>query len=228
MTTTSPAPARLAPAAGPRRPVSNKPWVWRVQSVLSAYLPLLLLVFLAAGTSWLIKNSPQPEEEVAEAPPRHEPDYSMQGLVLQRFDPKGAMRVEVQGREMRHYPDTDTVEIDGVHLRSIAQDGSVLLATAKRAVGNADGSEMQLQGDVNLQRLAPGQQRASLEIRGEFLHAFLQAEQLRSHLPVRVNYGSTQLQLQNFEYDNLKGRLTFKGPSTAHLAPPAAARAKRP
>lgn len=216
--------ARLAPAAGPRRPVSNKPWVWRVQSVLSAYLPLLLMVFLAAGTSWLIKNSPQPEEEVAEAPPRHEPDYSMQGFGLQRFDPEGRMRIEVQGREMRHYPDTDTVEIDGVRLRSLGQDGSVTLASAKRAVGNADGSEMQLQGDVTLQRIAPGQQRVGLEIRGEFLHAFLHTEQLRSHLPVRVNYGNTELQLQNFEYDNLKGRLTFKGRSTARLEPPAARR----
>jgi len=216
--------ARLGPAAGPRRPVSNKPWVWRVQSVLSAYLPLLLMVFLAAGTSWLIKNSPQQEEAQAEAPPRHEPDYSMQGLVLQRFDPKGSMRVEVAGREMRHYPDTDTVEIDGVRLRAIGQDGSITLASAKRAIGNADGSEMQLLGDVTLQRQAPGQQRAALEIRGEFLHAFLRNEQLRSHLPVRVSYSNTELQLQNFEYDNLKGRLTFTGRSTARLDSPLARR----
>lgn len=213
---------RLAPAAGPRRPVSNKPWVWRLQSVLSAYLPLLLLVFLAAGTSWLIKNSPQPEDAQTEAPLKHEPDYSMQGFGLQRFDPKGAMRVEVEGREMRHYPDTDTVEIDGVRLRSIGQDGSITVASAKRAIGNADGSEMQLLGDVTLQRMAAGQQRAGLEVRGEFLHAFLHTERLRSHLPVRVNYGNTELQLHNFEYDNLKGRLTFKGRSTARLDPPGA------
>ncbi|MDM4767130.1 LPS export ABC transporter periplasmic protein LptC [Pelomonas sp. SE-A7] len=223
--------ARLAPAAGPRRPVSNKPWVWRVQGLLSTYLPVLLMVFLAAGTSWLVKNSPQPDDGGTEAPLRHEPDYQMQGFGLQRFDPTGGLRVEVEGREMRHYPDTDTVEVDGVRLRSIGQDGSLVIATAQRAVGNGDGSEMQLMGDVLVQRYPTdgrggAQPRVGLEIRGEFLHAFLHTEQLRSHLPVRVSYGHTELQMQGFEFDNLKGRLLFKGRSTARFESSAARRSK--
>lgn len=217
----------LAPPPAPSRRRLPQSWLWRLQSLASAYLPLLLMAFLAAGTWWLVKNTPLLDGPMEPVPPRHVPDYRMQGFELQRFDAAGALRFRVEGSEMRHYPDTDTLEIDGVRLRAFAADGAMLLATARRAVGNGDGSEMQLLGDVTVQRFEPLRegglsQRPALEVRGEFLHALLSSEKLRSHLPVLLRYAGGEVRAASFEYDHLSGKLSFGGRSSARFDPPGA------
>ncbi len=224
----------LAPPlpAAAKRPV--QPWVWRLQSALFAYLPLLCMAFLAAGTWWLVKNAPKPEGETTVRAPRHEPDYQMSGFDLQRMGPDGLMRAAIAGKELRHYPDTDTLEIDGIHLRSFGADGGLIVATANRAISNGDGSEIQLLGDVHVQRYEPeatsGKLQAlpKLEVRGDFLQAFTNTEILRSHLPVRVNHAGGEMLVQNFEFNRLTARLSFSGRSQARFDPPPAGRGARP
>ncbi|CAN5270403.1 hypothetical protein BH11PSE10_BH11PSE10_18690 [soil metagenome] len=218
------APARAA--AAPRLPQS---WLWRVQSLLSAYLPLLLMAFLASGTWWLVKNTPMADGPTEAVPLRHEPDYRMRGFELQRVSPSGLLRVRIEGTEMRHYPDTDTVEIDGVRLRVLGDDGSVTLASARRALTNGDGSEMQLLGGVQLQRFqadAKGEPQAKpqLQVNGEFLLALVNQEKMRSHLPVQINYAGGEVHAQSFEYDHLRGVLNFSGRTTTRFNPPPAAK----
>ena len=58
-----------------------------------------------------------------------------------------------------------------------------------------------------------------LLMRGEFLHAFLVTERVRSHLPVQVNQGGSSLQAAAMDYDNATRRLELKGPIRAVLAP---------
>lgn len=211
--------AGLAPPPAARAARPMQPWTWRAQALLSAYLPLLLMAFLASGTWWLVKNTPLAEGPQEAVAPRHEPDYRMNGFELQRFAPDGALRVLVQGREMRHYPDTDTLEIDGVELRAFRPDGVVTRASARRALANGNGSEMQLLGEVHVRRVdAAG--HASLELQGEFLHAFLNTEVLRSHLPMQIRAAGGEIQVQAFEYDNLSGKLTFSGRSQGRFVMP--------
>ncbi|QPF76315.1 LPS export ABC transporter periplasmic protein LptC [Roseateles sp. DAIF2] len=219
----------LAPLKPPAQRRLPQTWLWRLQSLLSAYLPLLLMAFLAAGTWWLVKNTPLLDGPTEPVPPRHVPDYRMQGFELQRFDKAGTLRFRIEGSEMRHYPDTDTVEIDQVRLRAFGNDGSLTLATAKRALGNGDGSELQLLGEVTVQRFETGKdgqlaEAPRLQVQGEFLHAFLNRELLRSHLPVRLLYAGGDINARGFEYDHPSGKLSFSGRSTARIEP----RAPRP
>lgn len=214
--------ATLAPPQAPVRRHLAQSWLWRLQALASAYLPLLLMAFLAAGTWWLVKNTPLMDGPTEPVPPRHVPDYRMQGFELQRFDAAGALRFRVEGSEMRHYPDTDTLEIDGVRLRAFGLDGALTLATARRAIGNGDGSEMQLLGDVAVQRfeaLREGGLAATpaLVIRGEFLHALLDSQTLRSHLPALLHYAGGEVNAASFEYDHPSGRLSFEGRSSARF-----------
>lgn len=218
--------ATLAPpsARGRRR---IQPLVWRIQALLSAYLPLLLMAVLAGGTWWLVENTPLAEGPMEAVPPRHEPDYRMKNFELQRVGPDGKLRVRIEGGEMRHYPDTDTLEIDGIRLRAFGSDGSLTLATARRAIANSDASDVQLLGEVKVQRFdmdASGEVQAKpkLEVRGEFLQALMASETLRSHLPVQLFYAGGELQAQGFSYENLKGTLSFSGRSTSRFYPPGA------
>jgi lipopolysaccharide export system protein LptC len=207
----------LPPRSQPPRP--RQPWHWRLGQWVSAYLPLLLMALLALATWWLVQNTPRPEAPRETAAPRHEPDYSMQGFTLQRFGSDGRLRVQVQGTHMRHYPDTDTLEIDGVTIRAFSLDGSVTLATARRAVANGDASEVQLLGGAHVVREGVGAER-QLEFNSEFLHAFLSTERLRSHLPVRLRQGTSDLRVGGIDYDNLSRSAQLGGPVRARFAVP--------
>jgi lipopolysaccharide export system protein LptC len=204
-----PLPAAPAPVAPPR---PRQPWHWRIGQTLSAYLPILLMALLAWFTWWLVQNTPRPDAPQAEAPARHEPDYLMNGVLLQRFAPDGRLLVQVQGTQLRHYPDNDTIEIDTVTIRAWSASGELTLATARRALANGDASEVQLLGGARVVREGPDR----IEFDGEFLHAFLKTERVKSHLPVRVLRGTSQLDVGALDYDHLA--------RVARLGPPIRAR----
>ena len=63
----------------------------------------------------------------------------------------------------------------------------------------------------------------AIEFRGEFLHAFLSTERVRSHLPVTVKRGATEVRADGMEYDNLARVVELKGRMVAVFAPPRAA-----
>jgi lipopolysaccharide export system protein LptC len=197
------------------------PWPWRLLDAASTYLPLLLMAALALGTWWLVKNTPLFENERELAPVRHEPDYTMTQFMVQRFAANGAMRVQIEGDVMRHYPDTDTLEIDNPRLRAFGDDGRITNATARKAIANRDGSEVQLSGSAHVVREATPA-FAGIEFRGEFLHCFQNTERMRSHLPVVVTQAGTEFRADSMAYDNLAGVLDLKGHLRAVLTPPAA------
>ena len=193
------------------------PWTSRVADTISTYLPVLLMAVLALGTWWLVKNTPVLDNDRPVAPLRHEPDYTMREFTVQRFAAAGALRVQIEGDEMRHYPDTDTLEIDNPRIRATGADGRITVATARKALSNGDGSEVQLSGGAHVVREAQADEDV-LEFRGEFLHAFLATEQVRSHLPVIVTQGATEIRADGMKYDNLTRVVEFKGRVRAVLS----------
>ena len=211
------APTNDRPAPWQRR----ASWSLRVIDTASTYLPLLLMAMLALGSWWLVKNTPLFESDRVAAPLRHEPDYTMKAFLVQRFGANGAMRVQIEGDLMRHYPDTDTFEIDNPRIRAIGDDGRISVATARLALSNRDGSEVQLKGGAHVVREATANE-AALDFRGEFLHYFQYSERVLSHLPVVVTQAGTQFQADAMAYDNLARVLDLKGRVRAVLSPPSA------
>ncbi len=209
------------PASGPQNPARRprQPFWWRVGQFVSAYLPLILMGLLALATWWLVSNTPRPAAPREAAPLRHEPDYTMQGFTLQRFGADGALRVQVQGTRLRHYPDTDTMEIDQPTIRATAPDGTVTVASARLAVSNGDATQVQLQGGARVMRQATAT-AAAIEFESEFLHAFLDTERVTSHLPVRLRQGTSELRVASLEYDNLSRTAKLGGPLRARFELP--------
>ena len=201
-------PLSLGGPAGP--PQGARPWPLRIRDALSTYLPLLLMAALALATWWLVTNSPRPAGEGAERPVSKEPDYTMTAFSLDRFDAAGALKLRIEGEHLRHYPATDRIEIDGVQIRAIAPDGRVTQAQAARAVGNGDGSEMQLLGGAEVTSEDAAGQR--LVMRSEFLHAFFITERVQTHLPVQVRTAGREMRAAGLAYDHAAQRLDLKGP----------------
>ena len=208
----------VAPAGGERR--RAMPWHLRLRETLSTYLPSLLMAALALATWWLVKNSPKPPGEVAPRAVSAEPDYTMSGFALERFAPDGRLVLRIEGAQMRHYPDSDRIEIDGAVIQAWSPAGRLTRASAARAVGTGDGSELQLLGGAEV----VGEDAAGvpLLIRSEFLHAFFIDERVESDRPVLVRHGATELRADGLLYAHASQRLELKGPLKVTLTPRAA------
>jgi lipopolysaccharide export system protein LptC len=190
---------------------------------IAVYLPIILMGLLALGTYWLARNTPLAPVTETERALTHEPDSFMRGFSVKTFDPSGRLKSEILGTEARHYPDTDTLEIDQPKIRSFNQRGDLTVATAKRAVSNGDGTEVQLIGGAVVTREASagkaGQARPRLEFRGEFLHAFLDTERVKSHKPVELMRGNQRFTADSLDFDNLEQVLELRGRVHGTLVP---------
>jgi lipopolysaccharide export system protein LptC len=190
---------------------------------VSVYLPIILMGLMALGTYWLARNTPTTGPAEAQRPLTHDPDYFMRGFSVKSFDASGRMKSQIHGAEARHYPDTDTLEIDEPRLSSYNTQGELTVATAKRALSNGDGSEVQLFGDALVTREAGrnarGDARPRMEFRGEFLHVLLDTERVKSHKPVELTRGTDRFTAESMEYDNLEQVMQLRGRVRGVLLP---------
>lgn len=190
---------------------------------LSLYLPVILMGLLALGTYWLVRSTPLLMAPAQEAAVRHEPDYFMRKFSVRTFDDAGRLTSEVLGLDARHFPDTDTLEIDLVRIRSFDEEGRLTTATAQRAVTNSNASEVQLFGDARIVREPvanrAGQLQPRLEFRGEFLHAFMETERVKSHLPVELTRGNDRFTADSMDFDNRGRVMQLQGRVKGTLVP---------
>jgi lipopolysaccharide export system protein LptC len=194
---------------------------------VSLYLPVLLMAVLALGTYLLVRNTPVFGPPAAAKPATHDPDYFMQNFSVRTFHASGQLKNEVLGAEAWHYPDTDTLEIDRIRVRSYDERGQLTTATANRALTNADASEVQLIGNAIVIRELAGQTgevKRPIEFRGEFLHAFMNTEQVKSSKPVELTRGLDHFTGDAMEFDNLGRVVELRGRVKGTLVPGVAAR----
>lgn len=200
-------------------------WLRRAWDRAALYLPIVLMGLLALGTYWLVRSSPSTDDGSVQAPARRDPDYRMEKFSIRTFDGSGHLRSELYGDQARHYPLTDVVEIDHVRLRSLNEHGYVTVATARRGISNADGSEVQLIGDAQIVRDA-GPARGDvplprLSLHSEFLHAFVRDERIKSYKPVEILRGADRITADSMDYDNLDQVVVLQGRVRGTLQSPA-------
>ena len=209
-----------------------EPWrsALRVWDRVSIYLPILLMGALALSTYWLVRNSPVFATPAAAKAARHDVDYFMRKFTIKSFDETGVLRSEVKGLEGRHYADTDTLEIDQPRIRSISDLGRHVTSSSQRALSNGDGSEVQLFGDARVIRDpvvgVNGETMPRMEFSGEFLHAYVNEERVKSHLPVVLTRGTDQFSGDTFAYNNVTGIVELKGRVKGLLIPRSGSAAK--
>jgi len=195
----------------------------KVWDRLSIYLPIVLMGLFALGSWWLVRSTPDLIEAEAGRAVRHEPDYFMHGFAVKTFAADGRLKSEIRGVEARHFPDTDTLDIDQVRVHSLDPSGRVTVATALRGLSNHDGTEIQLLGDARVVReratTPSGEVLPRLEFRGELLHIFQDSERVKSHLPVQLTRGTDQFTAETMDYDHQGRVLDLRGRVRGVLQP---------
>ena len=196
---------------------------WRLWDRLSVYLPIFLMALVALGTYWLVRNAPVMADIVTDSAPTHDPDYFMRGFSVRSFGEDGRLQSEVFGAEARHYPDTDTLEIDQPRIRSTNLRNQQAQATADRALTNGDASEVQLFGNAKVVRDggkdANGQAQLPMVFNSEYLHVFVKTEKIQSNKPVTLTRGADRFSANWMDYDNNGRVLQLHGQVRVVLAP---------
>ncbi|MEO6293988.1 MAG: LPS export ABC transporter periplasmic protein LptC [Burkholderiaceae bacterium] len=204
----------------------NTAWhlIRRTADQLAVYLPVLLMGLLALGSYWLVRNAPAAKATAADRVLTHEADYFLRKFSVKTFTPDGKLKNELFGGVAKHYPDTDTIEIDNIRIHNFNELGRLTTVTsANHAISNGDNSEVQLYGDARSIREsaldASGVLQPKLEIKGEFLHAFVNEERLKSHLPVTIRRGNSDISADSLDYDNLSRIVNMQGRVKAVIPP---------
>ena len=200
------------------------PWmrVRRAWDHVALYLPLMLMGLMAMSTYWLVRNTPEAIQADLVAAPRHVPDYFMRDFSVRVFDAKGQLKSEITGAEARHFPDTDTLEIDQPNIRTYSREGRLTIARAARAMTNADGSEVQLFDKAVVVRdgFHKNDAKARTELRSDFFHIMVNTEEIRTHLPVELTRGdNSTFSADKLAYDNLSRTLELTGRVRGVLIP---------
>ena len=201
----------------------------RIFDQISIYLPIILMGMLTLGTYVLLRSTPLPGKADPAKPLTHDADYFMRQFSVKTFDLAGRLKSELQGSEVRHFPDTDTLEIDHVNLHSYDDAGRLTVSTADRGLSNGDGSEVQLMGNAVVVRAAfttvEGKADPRLELRSDFLHIITDTERIKTHKPVRLWRGGDLFTADGMDYDNLNHVVNLEGRVHGVLTPaPRAAR----
>lgn len=190
---------------------------------LSIYLPIVLMGLFAMATFWLIRSAPAVIEATPGKPVKHEADYFLRNFSIKTFDARGKLKNELFGSEARHYPDTDTFDIDRVRMRAIGDDGWPTVATALRAQSDAVGDDVQLFGAVHVRReLAPkgaGQSREPVEYRGEYLHVQSDLGKAMTDRPVVITQGKDRFTGNAMSYDDHTSVIELTGQVRGILSP---------
>ncbi len=213
-------PVALSPLGGPADEQQRRTrprWPVRLREALTGYLPLLLMVALALGTWLVAKNTPGLLSSSTPGAVLHEPDYTLDRFDMQRFDPSGAMKVEIVGEHMQHFPDDDTMEVEKIRVVSIGVDGRRLTATAQHGRARGDGSELWLDGLAQVVSEVPGQ--APVQLNGEHLHALPKVRRVDSNSPVVAVQGDSRFEAEGVEYDDESHVLTLHGHVSALMQP---------
>lgn len=219
------------------------PWRDLGATALSTYLPATLMALLAAGTWWLVRQTPLPDAPAAPSAPRHVVDHEMRRFSAHRFAPDGSRRAVVQGERLRHYLDDDTSLIDAPRVQARDAQGRRLNARAQKGWLSSDQSEVRLLGSAVVEREAwtpperaarrsdgPGDGQSDgrsdgpsdgpLALSGEALILYPAEQRVRSALPVTVVSPGLRMQAGGMEHDGRTGQTQLSGGVRGRYDPP--------
>lgn len=131
------------------------------------WLPLLPLLLLLAFVYWLDQQVQQ-EVAVNANKQRHDPDGIMDNFSATTMDINGVPRALLSAKQLRHYPDHDTTELEMPRLTMLSAQHPTVHVQGIHGDISSNGNEMIFRNDVKVLREAVGVQSA-MNLRTEYL-----------------------------------------------------------
>jgi lipopolysaccharide export system protein LptC len=164
----------------------------------SLWLPLAILLLLAALSFW-IEQSVQMAPNGSQAA-HTDPEGIMENFDALRTDASGKPHYRLSAKKLMHYSGSKLTELEFPRFVQLdAETGEVRVA-ARQATVSSDGNEVDLHGDVIVERAAHLGQSA-MTLRTAQLLVFPERDQLRAPGAVDVRDDTLTLRADAMEYD---------------------------
>lgn len=206
--------------------MSQQRW-WLLAEQAQATLPLLAVAGLAAFTWWLVQSSPREGGPSGPSKVSSAPDYELSKARVARFDPQGRLQAILDGVAMRHYPDTDTLQIDQLVLSARDEKGQSLHAVSNEGEADRRTEVVTLRGGARVVATpAPGADQGSglrggaVRFAGEGLRIDTRGRVVSSAEPVLLTQDHSQVHAQSMSYSEHTGIADLGGRVRGQYASP--------
>lgn len=187
---------------------SRGDWLSRLQSLA----PLVVAAALAGFSWWLVASSPESEQASRPMADPAVPDYELAQARLARFDANGRIEAVMDGDRMRHYPATQTLQVDAMQMAARHTDGRRLQAQAEQGEWQEGSGMVTLTGGADV-RMLPAESGASgtTRVRGEQLKLDTRARLVSSQQPVVLTRERSEVRAQSLRHDEAAGLTELGG-----------------
>jgi len=179
-----------------------------LRDILTAAFPIGLLAVLAALSYWLALVSAADPIDIG-GKFRHDPDTIVIDFDAINYDEAGNRKAGLRGSELRHYPDDESSVIQNPFLRRFSTRTDASTVSARQAVVNSDGSEVDLTGDVRAFRPAQGG-KAAVTLTAPHMRVLVDEERARTPGFARIQQGRSWISGTGFEADNVTQTYHFR------------------
>lgn len=162
------------------------------------WLPLAILALLAALSVW-VERAVQLTETNGRTVAA-DPEGIMENFDALRTDPAGQPHYRLSAARLKHYSGSRLTELESPRFVQLDANAGDVSAAAREATVSASGNEVELRGDVVVERAAHADQPA-MTLRTAQLLVFPDQDLLRSPGPVTIDDGVQALRAGAMEYN---------------------------
>lgn len=159
---------------------------WRLLALM------LTAVFFAFGSFWLVQVMEGQDDGKGGINVGNDPDYIIDNFSFVRMSETGKPRYVISGERLTHRPADDTSEIEKPVVHNLSGDRPPMTITAEHALVSQDQDQIDMRGNVDIQRPASGNSQA-LRIRTEALTVLTDEEIAKTDKPVKMTLGSATI-----------------------------------
>ena len=166
---------------------------------LSTLFSLVLLVLLAALTYWLDRTVQGPavsREKIL----LHDPDYTVDKLLVTRMDVKGSVRDTLHAARMVHFPDDDSTELELPRFASYGHRAPLSIR-AGHGLASSNGGNLYFRGDVRVTR-SPYDDKSELVVMTEYLHLLPDDDIAKTDRAVTIRDANMTIEAVGMELNN--------------------------
>lgn len=184
---------------------------------LFAWLPLVPLLVLLAGTYWLTQQV-RPLPIAPDYKSRHDPDLILEGFSAQSLDRNGEPHLQFSANRLTHYPDDDSTELEMPYLISAAPGKPAVHISSVSGKASRNGDELFLSNGVQVVREASAT-RGALVITTPTLHVVPDDEQADTDQPITVTDAHGTINAVGMRLDNKAHTLELLAQVRGHYEP---------
>ena len=184
-------------------------------------LIMMVGVFVAVGSFWLVQVVNQAGQEAAVDKFREEPDYIIDRFSLVRMNKQGQPAYIISGDKLTHRPVDDSSLIDKPFVHGLSSDQPPMNIHAQTAVVDQNNTRVKLSGNVDVVRPATKQAK-ELRLKTSTLTVYPDEERMETDASVEMLAGRSTATGTGMKANNATRQIELGGRGTITMPPRAA------